>query len=113
MVYKSSLYSTEGNELTIESFYFNISILDNKSNFTIVNNDTGASVQFKKSLLKAGKLEHIKAVSLVKYAYDISTGTPKPSATAKSIYETMLQIVKVCGIHNSSYNSLLREAIGA
>jgi hypothetical protein len=113
MVYKSSLYSEQGNELTIESFYFNISILDNSKEYIIINNDSGARVSVNKTVLNSANLSHIKAVSLVKYAYDISQGVPKKTQAALSIYSTMLQIVKVCGIHNSSYNSLIREAIGA
>lgn len=113
MVYNSSLYSSAGNELTIESFYFNISILDNKGEYIIINNDNGLRCSVDKTVLNKLGLSHIKSVSLVKYAYDIASGTPKKSTYALSLYSTMLQVVGICGIHNDSYNSLMREAIGA
>lgn len=96
----------------INSFYFDIDIDEKKSGYTITNNKTGASAKISRQAYNFGGSASI--LQMIRGAYKFYGVTLRPDAP-EIARETVRQLTELCdvlGVTNSSYDSLLREAIG-
>lgn len=96
----------------INSFYFDITIDEKKSGYTITNNRTGKAAKISRRAYEFGKAASI--LHMIRGAYKFYGVALRPDAPAIAA-ETVRELTELCdvlGVTNSSYDSLLREAIG-
>ena len=96
----------------INSFYFDITIDEKKSGYTITNNRTGKAAKISRKSYDFGRAASI--LHMIRGAYKFYGATLRPEApeVARQAVRELTEVCDVLGVTNSSYDSLLREAIG-